>query len=203
MALELYHVSIPLKHTFWPTWIPGCPQSHNNVTLIKIITDEGIEGYSAGTAMGSEREGLGDLIGGYLIGADPTDIDGIQGLPTQAGFLGWRNFWIEPACWDIIGKSQGKQAFPGISAGSALVGAGSEGGDHRAHHPRCRRHAAALHASGARFRDRRGAVEDIRQAIFQDHRVGSHLQGGVAEGAQNGPEDKKEKRKDVGLPLQV
>jgi len=110
-AMELYHVSVPLKETFWPTWIPGYPQTHNNFTLIKIITDEGIEGYSAGAAMGRERKGLGELIGGYLIGADPTDIENIQGLLKQAGILGWRNFWIEPACWDIIGKSEGTPVY--------------------------------------------------------------------------------------------
>ncbi|MBW2545603.1 MAG: mandelate racemase/muconate lactonizing enzyme family protein [Deltaproteobacteria bacterium] len=110
-AIELYHVSVPLKHTFWPTWIPGYPQTHNGFTLIKITTDDGIEGYSAGAALGVERQGLGDLIGGYLIGADPTDIEGIQSLLKQAGFLGWRNFWIEPACWDIIGKSLGKPVY--------------------------------------------------------------------------------------------
>ena len=110
-AIELYHVSVPLKETFWPTWIPGYPQTHNNFSLVKIITDEGIEGFSAGVSMGTEREGLGDLIGGYLIGADPTDIGQIQGLLKQAGFLGWRNFWIEPACWDIIGKKEGKPVY--------------------------------------------------------------------------------------------
>jgi D-galactarolactone cycloisomerase len=110
-AIELYHVSVPLPQTFWPTWIPGYPQTHNTFNLIKLVTDEGIEGYSAGTAMGVERQGLGDLIGGYLLGADPTDIEAIQALLKQAGFLGWRNFWIEPACWDIIGKSQGKPVY--------------------------------------------------------------------------------------------
>jgi D-galactarolactone cycloisomerase len=110
-AIELYHVSVPLKETFWPAWIPGYPQTHNRFTLIKIFTDEGIEGYSAGVAMGKERAGLGDLLGGYLMGADPTDIERIQSLLKQAGFLGWRNFWIEPACWDIMGKAAGKPVY--------------------------------------------------------------------------------------------
>ncbi len=110
-SIELYHVSVPLKETFWPTWIPGYPQTHNRFTLIKLVTDDGIEGYSAGSAMGKEREGLGDLLGGYLLGADPTDIDRMQSLLKQAGFLGWRNFWIEPACWDIIGKKEGKPVY--------------------------------------------------------------------------------------------
>ncbi len=110
-AIELYHVSIPLKETFWPTWIPGYPQTHNRFTLIKIFTDEGIEGYSAGVAMGMERSGLGDLLGGYLMGADPSDIGRIQSLLKQAGFLGWHNYWIEPACWDIMGKAAGKPVY--------------------------------------------------------------------------------------------
>ena len=54
---------------------------------------------------------MGDLIGGYLIGADPTDIEVVQDLLKQAGILGWRNFWIEPACWDIIGKSENKPVY--------------------------------------------------------------------------------------------
>ncbi|HOG08272.1 MAG TPA: enolase C-terminal domain-like protein, partial [Syntrophales bacterium] len=109
--IELYHVHIPLKHTFWPTWIPGYPQTHNRFTLIRLVTDDGIEGWSAGTAMGEERQGLGDLLGGYIIGADPTDIDRIQSLLKQAGYLGWLNPWIEPACWDIMGKAQGKPVY--------------------------------------------------------------------------------------------
>ncbi len=100
-----------MRPIFWPTWIPGYPQTHNRFTLIKLVTDDGIEGYPAGAAMGNKRQGLGDLIGGYLLGADPTHIEGIQGLLKQVGFLEWRNFWIEPACWDIIGKDQGRPVY--------------------------------------------------------------------------------------------
>jgi L-alanine-DL-glutamate epimerase-like enolase superfamily enzyme len=102
---------VPLKETFWPTWIPGYPQTHNRFTLIKLVTDDGIVGFSAGSAMGKERNGLGDLLGGYLLGTDPTDINRVQDLLKQAGILGWRNFWIEPACWDIIGKKEGKPVY--------------------------------------------------------------------------------------------
>jgi D-galactarolactone cycloisomerase len=119
--IELYHVSVPLKHTFWPTWIPGYPQTHNRFTLIRLVTDEGIEGYSAGTAMGKEREGLGDLLGGYMMGADPTDIDRVQNLLKQAGYLGWRNFWIEPACWDIIGKMKNKPVYELLGGAARAV----------------------------------------------------------------------------------
>lgn len=76
--IELYHVAIPLRAKFYPSWIPGFPQTENRFTLIKVITDDGVEGYSAGPAMGRERAGLGELLGPYLIGEEATDIDLIQ-----------------------------------------------------------------------------------------------------------------------------
>ena len=68
--IELYHVAIPLPAPFYPSWIPGYPQTENRFTLIKVITDDGAIGYSAGQAMGKERAGLGELIGPYLIGEE-------------------------------------------------------------------------------------------------------------------------------------
>ncbi len=109
--VELFHVQIPCPKPFWPTWIPGYPQTHNGFTLIRLTTKCGIEGWSAGSAMGKEREGLGDLIGGYLIGLDPEDIDTVNQRLKEASYLGWRNYWIEPAFWDIIGKSKGKPVY--------------------------------------------------------------------------------------------
>ena len=58
-GIEPYHVSVPMKETSWLTRIPGCRQTHNRFTLIKMITDEGITGYAAGTALGRERQGPG------------------------------------------------------------------------------------------------------------------------------------------------
>jgi D-galactarolactone cycloisomerase len=106
--IELYHVAIPLPATFYPSWIPGFPQTENRFTLIKVITDEGVEGYSAGPAMGRERAGIGELLGPYLIGEDATDIALIQQRLREISYLGWRNYWVEPAFWDIKGKIAGK-----------------------------------------------------------------------------------------------
>lgn len=71
--IELYHVGIPTPAPFYPSWIPGMPQTKNQFTLLKIITDDGVTGYSAGTAMGRERASLGELLGPYLLGEDATD----------------------------------------------------------------------------------------------------------------------------------
>ena len=60
-SVELYHVNIPLKEPFLPSWIPGYPQTHNRFTLLRVRTSSGIEGISAGVAHETERDGLGCL----------------------------------------------------------------------------------------------------------------------------------------------
>ncbi len=109
--VELHHFSAPLPATFRPSWIPGFPQNENRATLVRIVTDDGVEGWSAGPAIGKEREGLGQLLGPYLIGEDATDIDLIQQRLREMSYLGWRNWWIEPAFWDINGKIAGKPVY--------------------------------------------------------------------------------------------
>ena len=106
--IELFHVAIPLPARFYPSWIPGFPQTENRFTLIKVITKGGVEGYSAGPAMGRERAGLGDVLGPYLIGEEASDIGLIQQRLREISYLGWRNYWVEPAFWDIMGKIAGK-----------------------------------------------------------------------------------------------
>lgn len=109
--IELFHVSIPLPTPFYPSWIPGFPQTENRFTLIRVITESGVEGFSAGPALGKERAGLGELVGPYLVGEDAEDISLIQQRLREISYLGWRNYWIEPAFWDIRGKSLGKPVY--------------------------------------------------------------------------------------------
>ncbi len=109
--VELYHVAIPLPAAFRPAWIPGMPSNENRFTLVKITTDDGVEGFSAGPAIGRERSGLGDLLGPYLLGEDATDISLVQQRLREIAYLGWRNWWIEPAFWDIKGKIESKPVY--------------------------------------------------------------------------------------------
>jgi len=109
--IELFHVAVPLPATFRPSWIPGFPQNENRFTLIRVTTDDGIVGHSAGPAMGRERAGLGELVGPYLIGLSALDIDLVQQRLREMSYLGWRNWWIEPAFWDIAGKHAQKPVY--------------------------------------------------------------------------------------------
>jgi len=76
--IELFHVAIPLSKPFHPSWIPGYPQTVNRFTLLRLTTDDGVEALAAGMAFEREREGLGGLVGPYLIGLDPTAIDNVR-----------------------------------------------------------------------------------------------------------------------------
>lgn len=115
-CVELYHVRIPLDKPFYPSWIPGYPAIDNRFDLIKITTEDGIEGYSAGPAIASERLGLGNLIAPYLIGHDATDIDLMLQRLREVGYLGVRANWIEPAFWDIKGKLENKPVYQLLGA---------------------------------------------------------------------------------------
>ena len=110
-CIELYHVRVPLDKPFYPSWIPGYPQTENRFDLIRIVTDSGVEGFSAGPAIANERKGLGSLIAPYLIDVDALDLDLIQQRLREVGYLGVRAHWIEPAFWDIKGKIENKPVY--------------------------------------------------------------------------------------------
>lgn len=114
--IELFHVNVPLKHPFFPSWIPGYPQTHTRFTLIRLFTDDGLVGQSAGNAFAAERQGLGDLLGGFLLGVQADDIPTVRMRLREASYLGWRNWWLEAAFWDLKGKIEGKPVYQLLQA---------------------------------------------------------------------------------------
>ena len=129
--VDLFHFSAPLRRTFRPSWIPGFPQNENRATLVRIETKSGVEGWSAGPAIGREREGLGDLLGPYLIGEDATDVHMAQQRLREMGYLGWRNWWIEPAFWDIKGKVADRPVYSLLGGSQSTVNLYASSGEVR------------------------------------------------------------------------
>jgi D-galactarolactone cycloisomerase len=121
--VDLWHVAIPLRTPFYPSWIPGFPQTDVRFTLVRLRTKSGLEGFSAGPAMGKERAGLGSLLGPYILDERADDIPSIRQRIREMGYLGMRIGWLEAACWDIVGKARQKPVYEllGGRAGSVRV----------------------------------------------------------------------------------
>jgi L-alanine-DL-glutamate epimerase-like enolase superfamily enzyme len=173
--IELFHVAIPLPATFRPAWIPGMPSNENRFTLVRITTDDGVEGYSAGPAIGRERAGLGDLLGPYLLGEDACDISLVQQRLREIAYLGWRNWWIEPAFWDIRGKLAGRPVCEMLGGSPCTVRLYASTGEVK--EPRARieeveaRHEEGFRTVKIRVHDHDEAV-DIRQVVETTKAIG-------------------------------
>ncbi len=109
--ISLYHVKIPLDNTFYPSWVPGYPQTDNRFDLVKIVTDDGVEGYSARSSVNYEAKGLGHLVAPYLIGQDAADMELLKDRMSEASNIGFPCYWMEPALWDIKGKLENKPVY--------------------------------------------------------------------------------------------
>jgi len=180
--IELFHVAVPLPATFHPSWIPGFPQKENRFTLLRVVTDDGVEGYAAGPAMGRERAGLGDLLGPYLLGEDATDIDLIQQRLREIAYLGWRNWWIEPAFWDIKGKLAGKPVYELLGGEACNVELYASTGEVRKPEARIEE-CEARYAEGFRTVKLRvhdfDEADDIRQVTRTVEAIGDRMKIGV------------------------
>ncbi len=105
--IELYFATIPLPAPFSPAWIPGNTRKQYSINLIRLVTSDGVEGWSAFPAAGRERAGIGDALADLFLGNDPTDIDFVHAHLKILAIGGNRNWWIEPAFWDIKAKLAG------------------------------------------------------------------------------------------------
>ena len=109
--IELYHVNAPLPAPFTPSWMPGLVRHTVSFYLVRFITDDGVEGWSAFTGAGRERAGLGDNLAGLFLGQDPEDIERLSERIHILAVGGNFNWWLEPAFWDIKGKNAGLPVY--------------------------------------------------------------------------------------------
>ncbi|MEZ5877141.1 MAG: mandelate racemase/muconate lactonizing enzyme family protein [Tepidamorphaceae bacterium] len=109
--IELYHVNAPLPAPFAPSWMPGLVRHTVSFYLVRFITDDGVEGWSAFTGAGRERAGLGDNLAGLFLGQDPEDIERLSERIHILAVGGNFNWWLEPAFWDIKGKNAGLPVY--------------------------------------------------------------------------------------------
>ncbi|MBI2435726.1 MAG: mandelate racemase/muconate lactonizing enzyme family protein [Candidatus Hydrogenedentes bacterium] len=143
--VDFYYVRIPLaekrpgffaEHPYFePSWIPGFRQSEVRFYLLRLKTDSGQEGCAAMPAMGTERFGLGKVIGPYLLGIDPLDIGLVNQRIQELSYVGMRNGWIDAAFWDLIGKSRGEPLWKVLGGTGGQVEPYASTGETHNHDP--------------------------------------------------------------------
>lgn len=109
--VELYLVTAPLPAPFSPSWVPGSTRQKTSFNLVRFITDDGVEGWSAFSASGRERAGIGDSVANLLLGRDPADIEAMSERIRIMAVGGNFNWWLEPALWDIKAKMAGQPLY--------------------------------------------------------------------------------------------
>lgn len=108
---EAYVCHMPLAEPFYPSWIPGMPSMNNSFLLVRLTTDEGLDGFAAAPAFLGELRGVPELLKVFLIERDPFQVEHFTKVFRSAKAVGIRAWFMEVALWDIIGKATGQPVY--------------------------------------------------------------------------------------------
>jgi L-alanine-DL-glutamate epimerase-like enolase superfamily enzyme len=104
-AIETRRYRYPLDPPFCPAWDP-VPRTHHDATIVVVRSDDGVEGYASGDAV-PDRE----LLERFLVGLDASDTDTAHGIVETVDFHHGRNWCVEVAVWDLLGRSRGEPVW--------------------------------------------------------------------------------------------
>ena len=135
-GIEQTHLDGAVDGMFYPTWIPGYPQSTHELELFEVHTDEGITGYAASPSFAGGLQ-YGDQLSRFLdgieflTGEDPHNVDGILRKLETVNLVGPRPWHLEMALWDIIGKDAGKPVYELLGAEATDIPCYASTGEYR------------------------------------------------------------------------
>ena len=101
-SIETRVYRYPLDPPFHAAWDP-VPRTHQDATIVVVRSDDGVEGYASGDGV-PDRE----LLERLLIGVDATDAETVRGILETVDFHHGRNWTLEIAIWDLVGRSRGE-----------------------------------------------------------------------------------------------
>lgn len=114
-GIKTYWLKVPYDKPFEPTWYPGKRETHQHILLVRVMTNEGIEGYGSGEfpfgLTPTYMTFIQDMIAPWLIGQDPLMIEKLATRLKGDGRLAPRPWIVENALWDILGKKAGLPAY--------------------------------------------------------------------------------------------
>jgi L-alanine-DL-glutamate epimerase-like enolase superfamily enzyme len=121
--IELFYVEIPLENPLQPAWYRGYKKEVQRMNILRLTTEHGVVGHSAGWAIGPHRIGLKEWLPKALLGVDVLDMDTVLQRLRELSWWGWDNIWIEPAFWDIHAKIAGVPVYQLLADNDDVVDA--------------------------------------------------------------------------------
>ena len=122
-AIETRVYRYPLDPPFVAAWDPQ-PRTHQDATIVIVRSDDGVEGYASGDAV-PDRE----LLDRLLAGMDVSDTDAIHGVVETVDLHHGRNWIIEVAVWDLLGRAQDKPLWRLLGGERDRIGAYASSGE--------------------------------------------------------------------------
>ena len=102
---KLQIVEVPLPEPFHSTWNPANPETKLFVTIVEVITDDGVHGYGAACDSTQLIAGIWDThIKPLLIGKDVSEVETINTGLVNASLYAYRPWCVEVAVYDALGK---------------------------------------------------------------------------------------------------
>jgi L-alanine-DL-glutamate epimerase-like enolase superfamily enzyme len=99
-SIETRRYRFPLEPPFAAAWDP-VPRTQQEATIAIVRSDEGVEGYASGDDV-PDRE----LLERLLTGREVMDIAGVHGIVETVDFHHGRNWVVELAAWDLLGRAR-------------------------------------------------------------------------------------------------
>ena len=101
-AIETRRYRYPLDPPFVAAWDPE-PRTFQEATVVIVRSDDGVEGYASGDDVPDRA-----LLDRLLVGRDVSDTDAVHGVVETVDFHYGRNWIVEVAAWDLLGRARGE-----------------------------------------------------------------------------------------------
>jgi D-galactarolactone cycloisomerase len=170
-SIEARSYLLPLDPPFEAAWDPN-PRIAFPETIVTVNTDEGLTGSCGGAPVPDV-----DLLHRLLLGFDPNDTERILGVVESVDFHGGRNWIVEVAIWDLLGKAAGEPLWKLLGGSTDRFRAYASTGERVSLEERAQR-LTAMRASGLagakiRFhhhdwREDLKVVEAVRAAVGEE-----------------------------------
>ena len=122
-SLETRRYRYPLEPPFAAAWDP-IPRTHQDATIVIVRSDDGAQGYASGDDVPDR-----DVLERLLVGREVSGTEDVHGIVETVDFHHGRNWVVEVAVWDLLGRSRGEPVWQLLGGTRDRIGAYASSGE--------------------------------------------------------------------------